>query len=265
MNLHESLSHRAKQIVSAIAGAGVLVVLAVGFPPRSSGRLAPVDPGQTANVRVVNLTKSFSVVKASVTGENRVGAHLIRLLLRNDYDKTVTAYAAGRDGAYSARDLITIGGIRPGATVEFPDATPPPPEDTDLIVTVFAVVLEDGSGDGDPKIVQEFLDSRAAELAQEERAKRLLENVAGASDEKFSAEFEALKSRILELPVREAGRSFHYNAALNDARNLELYHLDQLQRIQRERGNEDCRARLKAAVERKTIKIAKLTPHKVER
>jgi hypothetical protein len=265
MNLYKDLSNRTKSVACAIAGTGVFLLLVTGWPLRRPSRVAAAEPAQSSDIHVANMTKSFTVVKTSVNGRNRVGARQIALSLRNDYDKAVTAYAAGRDGVYSRRDLITAQAIPPGGTVEFQDATPPPPDDAGVVVTVLAVVLEDGSGDGDPKIVQEFLDSRAAELAQEVRIKRLLEKAAAAADEKFPEEFEALKSKVLGLPVKEAGRSFHYNAALNDTRNLELYHLDQLQRIRTELGSDECRARLMAAIERKSIKMAKLAPRKLER
>lgn len=265
MNVCRRLSSRTKRIGSAVAGVGLLLLLIMGWPLRRPIRLSAVDPAQTADVRVVNMTKSFAVVQTSVTGRNKVGSRRIGLFLRNDYDKTVTGYVVGQGGGHCRTDLTNTSGIPPGGTVEFPDSTPPPPQDTDVVVTVLAVMLEDGSGDGDPTIVQEFMDARAGEVAQERRIKLHLERLATVPDERFSAELDALKARILELPRREAGRSFHYNAALADIREGELNHVDDLQRIQREHGNDTCRDIVRGSIGRKNAKIAKLTPHKVER
>ncbi|MEW6211945.1 MAG: hypothetical protein AB1631_26555 [Acidobacteriota bacterium] len=90
-----------------------------------------------------------------------------RLTLRNDYDKTITAFAIGRGNSRIKVDLIgTNKVIAPGGTftkeVSLPSAViaPNKPDSHKYALSILAVVFEDGTGDGSPSVVREILDSR---------------------------------------------------------------------------------------------------------
>jgi hypothetical protein len=252
------LLRRLKTTLAVAAGAGLFTVLVVGWLPPKSTRSSAAKSAQSGELRVINRTRAFTVISATPAGLTPTGLHKFDISLRNDYGKTITAYALGSDGTHTRRELTNTGGIAPGVTVVYNHVAPPDRDDVQL--TVLAVILEDGTGDGDLAIIREFLDARVAERVQLKRITALLELLSKAPDESFVSHLEDTKSKIKGLPDKEAERSFDYNAALRDVKSLELDRIEEFQRIRVERGNDASREAVKAHLEEKRIKIAKLRP-----
>jgi hypothetical protein len=240
------------------AGAGLYVVLVVGWLPPKGTRSSAAKRTQSSELRVINRTRAFTVISAIPAGLTPIGLHKFDVSLRNDYGKTITAYALGSDNTHNRKELTNTGGIAPGVTIVYNHVAPPNSDDVQLII--LAVMLEDGTGDGDLGIISEFLDARGAEKVQLRRITALLERLSSAPDDRFESDLEDIKSKIKGLPDKEAERSFDYNAALSNVKALELDRIEEFQQVRLERGNDASREAVKAHLERKRITISKLEP-----
>ena len=248
---------RLKFALSVAAGFGLFIVLVEGWLPSRSTQSSAAKNTQSGELRVINRTRAFTVISATPAGLTPTALRKFDVSLRNDYGKTITAYAWGSDGTHTRRELTNTGGIAPGVTIVFNHVAPPDRDDVHL--TILAVMLEDGTCDGDLAVIREFSDARRAERVQLKRITALLEHLSMAPDESFESLLEDIKSKVKRLPDKEAGRSFEYNAALQDVKTLELDRIEEFQRIRVERGNDASREAVKAHIEEKRIKMAKLT------
>jgi len=247
-----------KITLAVAAGAGLFIVLVVGWLPPKGGQSTAAKSAQSGELRVINRTRAFTVISATPAGLTPTGLHKFDISLRNDYGKTITAYALGSAGTHTREELTNTGGIAPGVTIVYNHVAPPDRDDAQL--TVLAVILEDGASDGDLAIVREFMDARWAERVQLKRITALLEQISKVPDDRFESDLEDIKSKIKGLPDKEAERSFAYNSALSDVKALELDRIEEFQRIRLERGNDASREAVNAHIERKRVKISKLTP-----
>jgi hypothetical protein len=127
-------------------------------------------PGKhDGTVRVQNKTRSFELTQLRRNRRGDKGGP--ELSLRNGYDRNITAYAVSVNGAISIADLVQTDdedrrAIAPGAlfTNEFSyvdrSVSPAVAAQQDFDINVLAVVLDDGSGDGDEKLVAGILYER---------------------------------------------------------------------------------------------------------
>jgi hypothetical protein len=247
---------RASWVVMVLGLAGLFIVLVVGWlpPPSSAAKTT-----QSRELQVINRTRAFSVISATPAGLTPAGFRKFDVSLRNDYSKTITAYAVGEeDGNYTSTDFTNVEGIAPGAVVVYHDVARPDRDDAQVIV--FAVAFDDGTGDGDPAIIQEFFDARRGKWVQLKRITALLEELSSVPDERFESALEETKSKIKGLPEKEAEKSSAYNTALHAFKELEMDRIEEFQRKRVEFSNLAAREAVKKHLEEKRITIAKLTP-----
>lgn len=140
----------------------ILVSVALGtVASRTSSQETPQNPPRQFEIVINNFALDFKLVDME-SYRSRA-----RLTLRNDYDKTITAFAIGRENSRIKVDLIgTNKVIAPGGTftkvVSLPSAVsiPNKPDSPRYVLSILAVVFEDGTGDGSPSVVKEILEGR---------------------------------------------------------------------------------------------------------
>lgn len=166
----------------------------------------------------------------------------LSLSLRNDYNKTITAFAVSSSHIITRSELIDTDQVMaPGAIqtklYELPSSPLP-----GYATTVQAVVFDDGTADGNPAIIRQILDARDGNKTQIDRILPALS--LDARDGDLEHQWRRVKSRIGELPDQEDGRSFEFNAALQDAKHLAEMTIDELGRVQQKHGDDAVRQRL---------------------
>lgn len=163
---------------------------------------------QSITPRVKNSTRSFALTQAR---EDRgVDEARPELSLRNEYDKNITACAVSVNGLISIIDFVYSEGkdqvgIAPEAvyTRRFSYARSVNPADAsrlDLDINVLAVVFDDRSSDGDPKVVEGI-------FVERKKSKRRLASIVDLLNEHLDSRrssddtgFDELRARISSIP-----------------------------------------------------------------
>ncbi len=170
-----------------------------------------------SDIKVNNHTQTLKVISAETHDGH------VKMLLRNDSNKNVTAFvvssvssgsvfAVTQEFAYSESDLV----IAAGSVYEFVfsisrDSFNDPRNPS---VDLSAVIFEDKSSEGDPRIAQEIEYERLGGKAQFSRAIPVLEKMLALSDKSMLAYFDkdlksdletALNSPAHELQTRLKG------------------------------------------------------------
>jgi hypothetical protein len=120
-------------------------------------------------------------VKSQTTGLEVLKAHLVddevRIRLQNNHKNTITAFAIRISGTATIREDFAYSevhfGIEPGETFETSYPTTPSPEVP--TVHLLAVLLNDGTEDGNSKVARQIKDQRLGQKIQILRTLRVLE------------------------------------------------------------------------------------------
>ncbi len=209
---------------------------------------------QSVAASVKSLVPKLTVVDAHV--DARVEYNAVSLSIRNDYDKIITAFAVSSSGVITRSELIDSDELfRPGVTktklYELPSSTLP--QDGTIIQ---AALFEDGTSAGNPKIIKQIRDARAGNKAQTDRIVPIL--ILDERNGDLRQELEKRKSRISELPDQEDGRSFEFNAALQDAKHLAMMKVDELVQVEQRHGETAARRGLAHIKELYVVRSTKL-------
>jgi hypothetical protein len=211
-------------------------------------------------ITINNRTHALEVVKIE-SKENT-----LHLSLKNNYNKAITAYAISPGDYYVSTELIgTDEVIPPGAMriakYNLPDTVDSSsnPQNQQIAITILAVVFDDKTGDGDPKMLRMIRDARKGEREEIIRFLPILESLLNAEDNLLAQVIESGKDSIRQLPNRhQQARSFEVRAAAKDARDLVLYRLEEIEAVRSDQGNGTFRERLiklKAHYEKKLSKL----------
>jgi hypothetical protein len=189
----------------------------------------------------------------------RVRHALVLLSLRNDYDKTITAFSVSSSGVITRNELIdTDEVIAPGSTITGPYELPSPLR-TETGVTVRAALFEDGTAEGDRHFIKQIIDARAGNQAQLARILPILQHAFDTSKNvDLKQEWQTVKLGVAQLPEREEEKSFEFCAALHDEKELLLGKIKRLEQLQEERGDDVARQVLgdiKERLERKNVML----------
>lgn len=184
-----------KRIFTLVVLLLVLAVLIV-----AASRSPKAEPTAQKNPAVINNTKGLEVISAVRSGQETYFA------FRNDYDKNVMAYVI------SCGDKVDQQRFQQDwAYSEFAEAGIPPHtvyEDRLSIcgsigkqsnnpLVIEAVVLEGGTGDGNPAVVQEVKDEHLGQRIQIERTLKLLDHYLNSTKSRRSTGVGDLKSQLL--------------------------------------------------------------------
>lgn len=201
MNQHHTISSRLYFISFALVVIFAVLMGVSAWPSRSPLR-------QRTEPRVLNKTRAFRVVS-----QERDNQHFL-LTLKNGYRKDITGYTVtqGMDTPSSAEVSIEedfIYGdkvIAPGETyvvrIPISEQSPAPGSvpQQEQDINVAAVLFDDGTGDGDAKVIKKTKDRRRGERIQLERILPLFQAVLDAPDADLPAALDRLESRIALLP-----------------------------------------------------------------
>ena len=133
-----------------------------------------INPRASASpqeLTVKSQTKGYEVLKA-----HRVDNE-VRIRLKNNHKMTITAFALRISGTATIREDFAYSevhfGIEPGETFEA--SYPLSPGSEVPTIHLLAVLLKDGTGDGDSKVARQIKDQRLGQKIQILRTLRILE------------------------------------------------------------------------------------------
>ncbi|MEN3332634.1 MAG: hypothetical protein V7641_1999 [Blastocatellia bacterium] len=166
---------------------------------------------QNKTPRFQNKTRAFDVIQTSDLMQAKASNNSVKLLLRNGYDKNITAFALSVNGLITMMDFVysegeDYRGIFPGTiyTHDLAFARPDNPNiaaQQNLDINILAVVFDDKSSDGDPNPITAILNARRESKAQLTSMVQLLNNALNSAKTTDNTVLDRLKSQILSLPV----------------------------------------------------------------
>ena len=183
-----------------------------------SAYFADQASSQGPPLKLSNSTSGFE----AVTVETNSGR--VRLTLKNNYNKTITAYAISTgDNTHSLHELGFEGLLTPGSTLNHDVRLP-----SEVNITVLAVVFEDRTSDGDATAAKEINDYRLGKKTQYERIVPLLNKVLAAPDNEMLSALEKAQADIYRFSSDSAEKSHFTIAGLSDAKESILMDLKEL-------------------------------------
>jgi hypothetical protein len=233
---------------------GLFVCLLFTLASFKIGVLKGNVSNQQINVLVQSRVPNITFLEASIF-EISSNDKAVRVTFRNDSPKIITAFSVASGTLTNRNELLdTTGVINPGESLyeEFVLT-----DSTRKGIALEAVVFEDGTTSGRAKYIKQILDARAGKQAQLQRISPIV-NDSLVSTQSFTRNerWQTNISKIKNLPESEEGRSFEYNAALQDEKNSILMKAKQVEQIEQERGTDNARQMLtylKEEYERKKI------------
>ena len=156
------MSRRFFTVLSAVALIALLAC-AVLFNPSASA--------SPRELTVKSQTKGYEVLNANLVDNE------VRIRLQNNHKKTITAFAIRITGMAIVKEDFAYSevhfGIEPGETFE--TSYPVSPGSEAPTIHLLAVLLKDGTDDGNPKVVRQMKDQRLGQKIQILRTLRILE------------------------------------------------------------------------------------------
>src|SRR5256885_7074399 len=131
----------------------------------------PMASASPQELTVKSQTKGYEVLKAYLVDNE------VRISLQNNHKKTITAFAIRVSGTATIREDFAYSevhfGIEPGETFE--TSYPVSPSSEVPTIHLLAVLLKDGTDDGNSKVAQQMKDQRLGQKIQILRTLRILE------------------------------------------------------------------------------------------
>jgi hypothetical protein len=190
---------------------------------------------------VNNHTASFEVVSVDESTQIGKKGKRVSLTLRNKSAKNITAFALYAGGQTVKADFFPDGEVAPNGThierVFLPTASSSISDKEK--VSLMAVLFDDNTSEGNPKIIREIKEHRAGKIAQFARIVPLIKKALNAPDEKLAVEVQQAKAAISGLPVQQQGASVYFKAGLHNAKERVLMDLNRSEELLRrlERGD----------------------------
>lgn len=211
----------------------------------SQGHTTPIQ-------KVINRTKSLEVFGLKKDGSE------VKLILKNNYNKNITAFSLSVGSYGITRDLSDNGHlIAPGAsyvqscTIARSAAEP--------VITILSVIFEDGGSDGDAYAARGVLERRLGHRTQLAHVLEHLSKAQQSSDNNLSVALNAAKMAIMHLPVRVQGNpSHHFEAGLHEAKEEALLEFEGLERLTQHHANAAARLRLTEITDNYRKRVARL-------
>jgi hypothetical protein len=234
------LANQGSSISIVVFASICIVVFGMGsISPKSANR------GQQTIQQVNNKTQYFEVTEVNCD----LCPRIVELSLRNGYVKNITAYAVSVNGFVSAQDFRYSDGedqigISPNAVFSAyagvsRSGNPDIAARQGLNITVLAVIFDDKTSDGDPKIVTHILDTRQGSKIQLERVIGLVNKTLQSKAEMYDSDIDQLKIEISSLST--ASRNPTELAQLRSEKDSALWRLN---RIAADLGSASVRERL---------------------
>ncbi|HJQ26752.1 MAG TPA: hypothetical protein VKA60_22755 [Blastocatellia bacterium] len=248
---------------SMVRFAGVVIVLICIVLLLSGGRLSTtrssvVKQEVSPSVQIKNLTFGLNVA------DFRTSDTSIKLILKNGYQRNITAFAISMGSYNIIRDLSENGhALAPGDSY-IQEGTLTKVEGTSdksseqYVVTLLTVIFDDDTSDGDDSTAKRILDMR---LGEKDAMKLILPHipkVLNSTDEDLAEELERAKTRIKDIPIHTSGKSSSpYEAGRHNAKERALSDIEESKRAREKYGSNIVRLELlntKEQYEKRAIK-----------
>jgi hypothetical protein len=144
---------------------------------------------------VTNKTSGFAIAGLEKTPERN-----IRIRLRNDYKKKITAYQISIGSTTTLVETMLNNleaGVDPGEIVDLEEAINVDPDLSTKGLIIRAVVFDDRSGDGEPESIREIDDYRQGEMMQMKQTTIRLNQSAEASDSEMISTLNDVSNSFL--------------------------------------------------------------------
>ncbi len=161
-------------------------ISAINVRPKTSIR-------QEANLRIENKTQALQVEKLEVIDK------FAKILLKNNYTKNINSFElyAGGGNSFQVEFIDIDQVIAPGATYQVKE-----PLTADMVkegIIIRAVTFDDGTADGDAKIIKQIKDTRMGERMLLVKVLPLLTKTINSSNADLLTNLDALESQISSL------------------------------------------------------------------
>jgi len=189
---------------------GFVTVTFSGLREPTSGHVSQQGIGRSleepeGNLKVERLKVTNETRALEVINIEKLGLRDIRLTLRNGYDKKITGFQVSV-GAGRVQTDLTVGGddayfILPGSTYQGIYAIQ---HETDTRgITILAVILEDGTTDGDAEAIEEVECYRLGMKMERKRVLSLLQDALKLDDSEIASALSRVEYQVSSLPVTQ--------------------------------------------------------------
>ena len=172
------------RFITALSVIAVIVLLALTV------LLNPKASASPKEVTVISRTSGNEVLTGEVLDQK------LRIKLKNNHKKTITAFAISFDDTVIREDFAyseVHSGIEPGDSFEKSySLSPPHLRSEPLTLHLLTVLLDDGTKEGDSKVAQQMRDGRLGQKIQILRTLRIFEN-----EDQSLKDLKATKSSIV--------------------------------------------------------------------
>lgn len=204
------MSKQTTSFKKTLLGGGALLTACLTLLP-ANNRVAGKYIAQENAPQVINRTAGFQVESLTLTDGDYV------LSLRNTYGKSINGYVLSTGPGSKLTVELTTGGfvIAPGSVKEVRvpvtnlKASPGP--NAQRQITLLAVLLEDGTGDGDPQEIAGVKGLRDGAKMQLQRVLVLIEDFLASAEADDPAALNKLREQITALS-EEPDKGMHLNA-----------------------------------------------------
>lgn len=239
---------RRKWRFAVLVGALFIVLVAVStFWSSPAARTLSARAPQTKRVHVRSFVKDLKVVGIHRQGDD------VRLTLRNDYSQHITAFVLSPGpypGTYTiTSDFVPDDGIAPRATHETRCTLPSKQQGDDRVITLVALVFEDGGGLGDRRFIDAISQNRLGKKLASQLMIPYFEMVIAAPDHRFANDLALAKAGIDALSEPEKA-SFDFVSGFKNAKELALSQLDTIDRARETEETRHLRESLMNRIER---------------
>jgi hypothetical protein len=190
----------------------------------SSGSITQDSLIQTTNkpIRIDNKTSAFEVIAVERLERNR-----IRLTLKNNFDKGITAFSISL-GDYSVEPDLFPEMIASGQT-RVETCTLPPVKEQENVVEISCVIFDDETSEGNSSPVDRIKESRLGSRLAATSMQPYLKQISDASDQDLMAALREARFTILNIPrPQKVQPDSHTEGGFNSAKELVLINLKDL-------------------------------------
>lgn len=191
----------------------------------SSGSIAQDHISQTAMkpLRIDNKTDAFEIVDVE-----RLEPHRVRLTLRNNSDKGITAFALSVCD-YSIEPDFFPEMLAPGQS-HVETFTLPPITKQENVVELLSIIFDNQTSEGNSSVVKRMKEYRLGKRLAATVLQPHLQRILNASDRELLPALQEAKSAVLNLSrPPEVQPSSHTEAGFNTAKENVLIDFDRLQ------------------------------------
>lgn len=209
------------------------IVSIIAYQSNSSASLSQTKTKQDEfgkeEVKFFYKTNSFQVINTEIIDDN------LQITLKNNYNKSINGFyltVGNLSGDNSSFDVELLYSdvreeILPNETFVLPVGLGKKLYTEGL--TLRAVIFTDGTGDGEPDLIQEKQDVRQGEKFQLNEGIKLLKEFRISQSKNFSSKLESLKLNASSLPTKDTTKSLAYNSGLSSGKETLMYYLNKKQ------------------------------------